>query len=133
VDYDSENLKAGLQELQKSDASWRTDYRNYWTAFVTPQIEALEGFPNCLSLPGDLRCTVAEFRQQRRDFYASETVTDLLPGFHAEARIAAESPGQLDPDAVEYFEPGTVRFQEAFDSITTNLVGQGGTQTLISC
>lgn len=126
--YDPYFTALQLQELQKSDASWRTDYRNYWTAFVTPQIEALEGFPNCLSLPGDQRCTVAEFRQQRRDFYASETVAGLLPGFHAEARTAAEAPGRLDPDAVEYFEPGTVRFQEAFDSITTNLVGQGGTR-----
>ena len=126
--YDPYFTALQLQELAKSDASFRTDYRNYWTAFVTPQIEALEGFPNCLSLPGDQRCTVAEFRQQRRDFYASDAVTSLLPGFHAEARTAAETTGPLDPDAVDFFEPGTERFQQAFDSITTNLIGQGGTR-----
>lgn len=126
--YDPYFTALQLQDLAKSDASWRTDYRNYWTAFVTPQIQALEGFPNCLSLPGDQRCTVAEFRQQRRDFYASDAVTSLLPGFHSEARSAAESTGPLDPDAVDFFEPGTERFQQAFDSITTNLIGQGGTR-----
>ncbi len=126
--YDPYFTALQLQELHKSDASWRTDYRNYWTAFVTPQIEGLEGFPNCLSLPADQRCTISEFRQQRRDFYASETVRNLLPGFHAEARNAAGTAGNLDPDAVDFFEPGTARFQQAFDSITSNLVGQGGTR-----
>lgn len=126
--YDPYFTALQLQELHKTDASWRTDYRNYWTAFVTPQVEALEGFPDCLSLPADQRCTIAEFRQQRRDFYASDAVRQLLPGFHDEARGAAESAGNLDPDAVDFFEPGTERFQQAFDSITSNLVGQGGTR-----
>ncbi len=126
--YDPYFTALELQELHKTDASWRTDYRNYWTAFVTPQIEQLEGFPNCLTLPGDQRCSIAEFRQQRRDFYASNTVQQLLPGFHAEARGVAESAGRLDPDAVDFFEPGTERFQQAFDSITSNLIGQGGTR-----
>ncbi|MEL7161828.1 MAG: TonB-dependent receptor, partial [Bacteroidota bacterium] len=126
--YDPYFTALQLQELHKSDASWRTDYRNYWTAFVVPQIENLEGFPDCRSLPPDQRCTVAEFRQQRRDFYASDEVVSQLPAFHAEAREAAETSGTLDPDAVDFFEPGTARFQQAFDSITGNLIGQGGTR-----
>lgn len=126
--YDPYFTALQLQELQKSDASWRTDYRNYWTAFVTPTIESLEGFPNCLTLPADQRCSIAEFRQQRRDFYASDVVQQLLPGFHGQAREAAETAGPLDPDAVDFLEPGTERFQQAFDSITSNLVGQGGTR-----
>jgi iron complex outermembrane receptor protein len=126
--YDPYFTALRLQELHKSDASWRTDYRNYWTAFITPRIEALENFPNCRSLPPGERCSVAEFRQQRRDFYASDEVLSLLPGFHAETREAAQFGQSLDPDAVDFFVPGTARFQRAFDSITSRLVSEGGTR-----
>ena len=126
--YDPFFTALQLQNLAKSDGAYRTDYLNYWTTFVTPAIENLEGFPDCRSLPPDQRCSVAEFRQQRRDFYASETVLDLLPGFHDEARERAEMAGGSDPRSEAYYEVGTERFQQAFDSITSNLIGQGGTR-----
>ena len=127
--YDPFFTALRLQNLSKSDATWRTDYFNFWNVFIVPQVEALEGFPNCRSLPPDQRCTVAEFRQQRRDFYQSDEVLSRLPGFHAEARARAESAqGSSSPDAIDRFEPGTERFDQAFDSITSRLLGQGGTR-----
>ncbi|TXF84030.1 TonB-dependent receptor [Neolewinella aurantiaca] len=128
--YDPYFTALQLQEAHKTDAAWRTDYLNYWTTFITPQVEALEGFPDCRnsSIPADQRCSVAEFRQQRRDFYASEEVQSLLPGYHAEARTRAQSGNSSDPDAVDFYEVGTERFQQAFDSISSNLIGQGGTR-----
>ena len=129
--YDPFFTALQLQNLHKTDAAWRTDYFNYWNVFVVPQVEALEGFPNCRdsSIPPEDRCSVAEFRQQRRDFYASETVQNLLPEFHAQARERAQSGERSsDPASVDRFEPGTERFQQAFDSITSNLIGQGGTR-----
>lgn len=128
--YDPFFTALELQNLHKTDGAWRTDYFNYWSAFVTPQIEGLEGFPNCFdsSLPPEDRCTIGEFRQQRRDFYESDEVLALLPGYHAEAFERAQSGQSSDPDAVDFYEVGTERFQQAFDSITSNLIGQGGTR-----
>jgi outer membrane receptor protein involved in Fe transport len=128
--YDPFFTTLELQNLHKTDAAWRTDYFNYWSTFITPQVEALEGFPDCRSssIPADQRCSVAEFRQLRRDFYDSDQVQGLLPGFHDEALARAQSGQSSDPDAVDFYEVGTERFQQAFDSITSNLIGQGGTR-----
>jgi outer membrane receptor protein involved in Fe transport len=128
--YDPFFTALQLQQAHKTDASWRTDYLNYWTTFISPQVEGLEGFPDCrnVNIPPEDRCSVAEFRQQRRDFYDSDEVRGLLPGYHDETREQVNTSTSQDPDAVPFYEVGTERFQRAFDSITSQLIGQGGTQ-----
>lgn len=118
--YDPYFTALRLQDLHKTDARWQSDYRTAWLRTVPQQVRALEGFPVCPD------CTVPERRQLEREFYQTDEVQALLPGFHQDVRGqvgVASAPGTLDR-----FEPGTERFQEAFDSISGNLLGQGGTQ-----
>jgi outer membrane receptor protein involved in Fe transport len=128
--YDPFFTALELQNGHKTDAAWRTDYLNFWTTFITPRIEMLEGFPDCRnsSIPPQDRCSVADFRQRRRDFYASDQVQDLLPSYHADAQERAQSGSSSDPDAIDFDQVGTERFPRAFDRITSILVGQGGTR-----
>jgi len=119
--YDPYFTSLRLQELHKTDGQWQADYRRIWINNFQPRVRELENFPECDG------CTIPERRQSERAFYLTDEVQALLPGFHAEARElvarATSTVGTLDR-----FEPGTERFNTAFDSITGTLLGQGGTQ-----
>ena len=118
--YDPYFTALRLQDLHKTDARWQSDYRTAWLRNIPQQVRELEGFPDCPT------CTVPERRQLEREFYQSDEVQALLPGYHQQVRElvgVASAPGTRDR-----YEPGTERFQAAFDSITGNLLGQGGTQ-----
>ncbi|WP_116125356.1 TonB-dependent receptor domain-containing protein [Lewinella sp. IMCC34183] len=118
--YDPYFTALRLQDLHKTDGQWQSDYRNAWIRFAQPQVAALEGFPDCTG------CSVPERRQAERDFYQTPEVQALLPELHDQTRdIVAQASGFGTED---YYEPGTPRFQQAFDSITSNYLGQGGTR-----
>ncbi|MGB3800878.1 MAG: TonB-dependent receptor [Lewinella sp.] len=118
--YDPYYTALRLQEIHKTDGRWQSDYRNIWIRDIQPQVESLENFPRCTG------CSIPERRQAERDFYASEEVQNLLPGLHDQALeivSMATSFGTQDR-----LEPGTERFRQAFDSITSTLLGEGGTR-----
>jgi outer membrane receptor protein involved in Fe transport len=118
--YDPYFTALRLQNLHKDDGRWQSDYRNIWIGQIQPQIRALENFPECNG------CTVPERRQAEREFYATPEVQALLPGLHQQARqLVAEASSFGTEDRLI---PGTERFQQAFDSITSTLLGQGGTR-----
>lgn len=118
--YDPYFTALRLQDLHKDDGQWQSEYRNIWIRFMQPQISSLENFPECSG------CSIPERRQAEREFYATAEVQALLPGLHEQARErVAVSSGFGTQDR---FVPGTARFQEAFDSITSTLLGQGGTR-----
>ncbi|PHI21673.1 TonB-dependent receptor [Lewinellaceae bacterium SD302] len=120
--YDPYFTSIRLQELHKSDATWQTDYNSFWLQQIVPQIEMIEGYPTCF--PFD--CTLLEQDQQRRDFLAMPENQDLLNGFHEDAREFAQ--GETSFGTRDFYEVGTERFQQAFDSITSTLASEGGTQ-----
>ena len=118
--YDPYFTALRLQELHKTDARWQSDYRNTWIRDIQPQINNLENFPECNG------CSIPERRQAERDFYDSPEVQALLPGLHDQAREIVAMASTFGTQ--DRFEPGTQRFQEAFDSITSTLLGEGGTR-----
>ena len=52
----------------------------------------------------------------------------MLTEWHSEAEAFANGPGQGSSVAVEFFEPGTARFEEEFNQITGTLRSEGGTR-----
>ncbi|WP_020569158.1 TonB-dependent receptor [Neolewinella persica] len=119
--YDPYFTALKLQEAHKTDGQWQSDYRNIWIRTFQPRVRALENFPDCTG------CTIPERRQREREFYLTPEVQALLPGYHAEAReLVAQASSSFGTQ--DRFIPGTDRFQAAFDSITGNLLGQGGTR-----
>lgn len=122
--YDPYFTAIELLNLSKSDNEWRTDYRNFWSTRVNPIIRGLEGYPDESCFP--FSCTAAELNNSIRDFVATPAVQELLPGFNQQAREFAQQENDFGQNA--YYEVGTQRFQEAFDSITSALVTDGGTR-----
>lgn len=118
--YDPYFTALRLQDLHKTDARWQSDYRTAWLQNIPQQVRGLEGFPACVG------CTVPERRQAEREFYLTPEVQALLPGYHDQVREIANMASVTGTQ--DRLEPGTPLYQEAFDSITTNLLGQGGTR-----
>jgi len=118
--YDPYFTAIELLNRHKSDIVWARDYRSLWLSRAAPQVERLENFPDCPT------CTVPERRQLVREFYASDEVRALLPDLHRQVRERAQ--GATSGGSVDYFAVGTDRFNEAFDEITSTLIGEGGTR-----
>jgi outer membrane receptor protein involved in Fe transport len=114
--YDPYFTALKLQERAKSNDRWGIDYINYWRNSIEPQLKAM-GYPQL------------DLTQQNPDgsFYfdnaaASTFLADnaaLLSTFHSEAAGIADLGDQ--GFSVDYFEPGTARFQADFDDITSRL------------
>ncbi|MBB4080157.1 outer membrane receptor protein involved in Fe transport [Lewinella aquimaris] len=118
--YDPYFTALRLQDLHKTDGRWQSDYRNTWIRDIQPQVNNLENFPECNG------CSIPERRQAEREFYASPEVQALLPGLHDQARELVAMSSSFGTQ--DRFIPGTARFDAAFDSITSTLLGQGGTR-----
>lgn len=118
--YDPYFTALRLQDYHKTDARWQSDYRTAWLRTVPQQVRELEGFPVCTG------CSVPERRQAEREFYLTDQVQQLLPGFHSQVldQVALASTSETN----DLLVPGTPEFQMVFDSITSNLLGQGGTR-----
>ncbi|MEM9525723.1 MAG: TonB-dependent receptor, partial [Bacteroidota bacterium] len=118
--YDPYFTAIELLNRHKSDSRWALDYRSLWLSRGAPQIEMLEGFPDCPT------CTVPELRQLVREFYATDQVQSLLPDLHQQVREVAQLANVTGTQ--DYFQVGTERFQQEFDDITSTLIGEGGTR-----
>jgi len=121
--YDPYFTALRLQEVAKSNVDWANDYVKYWTNNVNgPLIEA--GYPEAFFDPaqGMLifdRDAAIRFPQENQG---------LLSGFHEEARNIANQASSTLPDSRDFLIPGTDRFQQAFDSITSLKNTEGGTR-----
>ncbi|MEO1628755.1 MAG: TonB-dependent receptor, partial [Bacteroidota bacterium] len=111
-----------LQERAKESNQYSTDYINFWNTQVTPTIKELPGFPSPRDFPGDpdgYRAAIGSFL---------EAINPQLFGFHAQAQDAANL-GVAINGTVDFFEPGTQRFEDAFnDIISRNAFSEGGTR-----
>ncbi|MEM6398065.1 MAG: TonB-dependent receptor [Bacteroidota bacterium] len=121
--YDPYFTALRLQELAKSDGDWAGEYSSFWSGTITSRFNSVEGYPNCF--PAD--CSLLEQDQQREEFFNQPAIRELLFGFHEEAQARANEAG-LGFGNQARFEPGTARFQTAFDSITALLASEGGTR-----
>ena len=113
-----------LQQKAKADNNWRTDYINYWQRNATPFLRAQEGYPQISNFIGQ----PAAYREAISAFLGRPNIVGVLARFHGEAQENAGQ-GNAISGAEPFFEPGTERFDAAFNEITTKLsFSEGGTR-----
>jgi iron complex outermembrane recepter protein len=131
--YDAYNTALRLQGYAKRDQDWSRDYKNQWSKLpsdIQTRIDNLQGMPQG-SFPFP-----PNFIQSREDFllnnfYDSIVLYHMLAaGF---ANGANNAPGDISLNsqgstAVPYFEPGTARFDSAFNSIISKKSTEGGSR-----
>lgn len=114
--YDPYFTALKLQQRSKTDASWAIDYANFWRGNIEPQMQAM-GYPQL------------DLTQQNPDgsFYFDTTAAkvwlvdnyDSLSSWHSQAEaIANLGGGGIEAD---FLAPGTQRFDDAFNDITSKL------------
>ncbi len=119
--YDPYFTALRLQELAKSDALWQQDYIRYWQNNAFPRMLAAEYPQASVDNNGNLI-----FDQQAAEAWIRDN-QDSLTVYHAEAAMAANLPNIFNPETIDFLEPGTERFQAAFDSIVSLKNNEGGT------
>lgn len=113
--YDPYFTALKLQELAKSDKTWGKDYVNYWRLNIEPKMRAM-GYPRL------------DLTQQNPDgsFYFDTTAAqiwlkdnyDSLAIWHTQTEAIANLGSGVD---IDFLQPGTQRFDDAFKDITSRL------------
>ena len=135
--YDPYFTALRLRDSAALNGDWGRLYRNFWTGTAEPQLRELGQPDRFVRGPnGELIIDPQTGTVATKDpaVYASELATffqnnrDVILGFHEQARAAANM-GNEAGGQIERFVPGTQRFNDAFESITSRLSnGQGGTR-----
>ncbi len=122
--YDPYFTAIRLQEQSQPDGDWASNYSTFWQSQAVPQLRMLEGWPACFPR----NCTLLEQDAQRAEFLQRDNVQDLLADLHDQARADANNPRGFGN--VPFYEVGTERFDQAFDSITSLVAmgDEGGTR-----
>ncbi len=129
--YDPFFTALRLQEEAKRDVNWSRDYFNYWQSTITPQIQEDETFPELeiLGFDPNTNMVITSFDTVAlRQWFREENNINNLFAWHDEAEAFAnqKSPSS-SVQSVPFFEPGTARFNEKFNEITTKKRTEGGT------
>jgi iron complex outermembrane recepter protein len=126
--YDPYFTALRLQEYSKTDETWGLNYADYWASeiYLKKMKQADPPYPqNVIFLPGPpfVQFDTASSYQWLRENQ------DNLFGWH---QLAAQYANQEDPQLMDETEPflmpGTQRFQEVFDDITSRKSTEGGTR-----
>jgi iron complex outermembrane recepter protein len=112
-----------LQERAKDNVKWASDYINFWSVSANPRLRSMEGYPN----PIDFIGRPVEFRAALGNFLGNSRVQDTLARYHNLAQ-AASLQGNVLFQSVDFFEPGTQRFRDVFNEITSTIASEGGTR-----
>ncbi len=122
--YDPYFTALQLQENAKEGKYWSSTYIAYWQTQIVPKINSIDGLPRISQFPGDPQ----GYRDALNAFLANPMLQDSLQVWHGQAQdIALKEDGLVE--AVDYYEPGTQRFQQAFDDITSRVsYAEGGTR-----
>ncbi|HKK77791.1 MAG TPA: TonB-dependent receptor [Saprospiraceae bacterium] len=122
--YDPYFTSLLLQERSKTPNEWRSDYINFWSRTAVPQISSLEGYPR----PRDFAGRPDEFRAALSAFLDQPNVSELINDLHMQAQEQANAANPIS-GTESFLEPGTERFQQAFDDITSSIsFAEGGTR-----
>lgn len=114
--YDPYFTALQLQGNSKNQVEWVKDYINYWQDNVDPQIVEL-GYPE-IEIDIVDGMPVISFDQEGADNWLA-TYQDSLTIWHSMAETFANQAGAAGSGSVDFFEPGTERFDEEFDRITS--------------
>jgi iron complex outermembrane receptor protein len=126
--YDAFFTALALQQAAKKDGIWLTDYQSYWNQ-IKPTLTGLPGFPHPPSPINN-----PNYSQEYLAYINSinpfllNNYYDTLVYFHNHARDFADGEGSTVSYAVDFYEPGTARYDSALKSITTTLYGEGGSK-----
>lgn len=113
-----------LQEAAKENNEWRADYISDWQINRVPRLRKMEGFPSPLSYLG----RPAEYNAALQAFYLLPKVQDSLSVWHSLTQAVANQAGSIS-GTQDFYEPGTARFNEAFQDITSRIgFSEGGTR-----
>lgn len=122
--YDPYFTALQLQKNAKEDIRWASDYINFWQATINPRVRRIEGYPNPIEYIG----RPADFRAAQAAFLGKSNVQDSLALYHSLAQVQVSQGNPLF-ESVDFFEPGTARFDQEFKSITSRLgYSEGGTR-----
>ena len=113
-----------LQTNAKTSDYWRGDYINHWNISVLPQMRSQEGFPS----PVDFIGRPDDYRKAIDGFLQRPDIQEKLIGWHQEAQEKALSANAITGSEA-FYAPGTERFQQEFDNITSRIsFAEGGTR-----
>lgn len=120
--YDPYFTALRLQELAKKNEDWATDYARFWQSNIYPKMKQYE-YP--VPYVNEQFQLVFDYNQATEWL---DTYQDSLAFWHLLAAGAANLANPLINTTQDYFQPGTERFQMAFDSITSLKNTEGGTR-----
>ncbi|MEM0991820.1 MAG: carboxypeptidase-like regulatory domain-containing protein [Bacteroidota bacterium] len=126
--YDPYFTALELLERAKDDREWSQDYAEYWLDNIKPQIDESD-YPELVVLGLDPVTfeVQTEFDVKAADQWLIDN-QDLLVQWHSEAAGFANQQSQGSTSSVDFFQPGTDRFNQEFDDIRNTLRTEGGTQ-----
>jgi outer membrane receptor protein involved in Fe transport len=118
-----------MQGKSKSTTQWSKDYVNYWRRNIEKQIKE-SGYPKLMVGIDSTGMVFTSFDQAAADAWFADPVNQQnLFAWHSETEAAANL-GVPGDNTADFYEPGTMRFQELFDQITSRPSGDvaGGTK-----
>jgi len=123
--YDPFFTALELLESAKGDREWSIDYNDYWLNEIKPRIDESE-FPKPVVIFENNEI-MSLFDVDAANQWILDN-NELLQGYHQEAADFANGPGQRGSSSVAFFEPGTQRFEDEFNRISSAFRGEGGTR-----
>ncbi|MEO0875282.1 MAG: TonB-dependent receptor, partial [Bacteroidota bacterium] len=127
--YDPYFTALELQDRAKDQLEWAIDYQDYWLNVGEVQSKIFKaGYPQLeVVIDPETGLPVISFDDAAAQMWLADN-NELLRQFHTEAEAYANGPAYGTSGAVEFFEPGTARFDEEFADITGKLRTEGGTR-----
>lgn len=120
--YDPYFTALRLQELSKTNEDWYKDYARFWRSKIYSKMKAQDYPVPTVDNTGHL-----VFDSNAANAWL-DSHYDSLVYWHGLASGSANLANVLLPTSQDFFEPGTERFQSAFDSITSLKNTEGGTR-----
>ncbi|MEM9885026.1 MAG: TonB-dependent receptor [Bacteroidota bacterium] len=126
--YDPYFTALELLERAKQDREWSQDYAEFWLDEIKPLIDESD-YPklNVIGVDPVTFEVLTEFDAAAADQWLIDN-RDLLAEWHARAANFANAMGTGATTSVDFFAPGTDRFQTEFDDIRNTLRTEGGTK-----
>ncbi len=129
--YDPYFTAQELQRAAKSNSEWSVDYTKYWTDNIAFQMQDL-GYPQLsVIFDPETGVLITDFDVDGANQWLVDN-NNLLTQWHSEAEAFANEGAHGGSFAVPFFEPGTERFNQEFERITSTLrdpnSDEGGTK-----
>ncbi len=118
--YDAYSTALYLQNYAKSDNNWANDYNNAWNGSPHSAIDPLA--------PSTYACPPAIYYEKYVNSFLYNNYYDTLVKYHQVARNIADIEPSKQTAGLARFEPGTARFDSAFQSIISLTNREGGSR-----